>query len=226
MFSRFSVGCYNRTVQIQAILFDLGRVILDFDMADCESTLASNSDLDQEEFLRVLWDTGRIRQYECGKLTTSEFYEYLCREGGLRMDYDDFYRSWSDVFRPEPILSAPFLTELANRYTMVLISNTNEAHADYIRRHYDVFDCFEHHILSYQVGALKPDPKIFEAAIEVTGHHPAAVLFIDDREENVAAGAELGMQTHRFESVAGLHRLFNDLGVDFSAPGEDIPETQ
>ena len=97
---------------------------------------------------------------------------------------------------------------------MGLVSNINEAHAEPVRVHYSVFEHFDHHILSYQVGSLKPDRKIFECAIEAMGKAPDRLLFIDDREENVAAGRQLGMRTHRFESLAGLVRAFREIGID------------
>ena len=208
-------------MKIEAILFDLGRVIVDFDMAECESALASRSGLEREAFLAVLWNSDWIRRYERGELSTGEFHQFLTTTGVLKMDYVEFRRVWSEVFDPVPILPTAFLSGLARRYTMALVSNTNEAHADHIRRNYDVFDCFTHHILSYEVGALKPDPKIFEAAIEATGHSREAVLFIDDREENVLAGRALGMQVHQFSSSSGLLRAFEALGIEFEWPVED-----
>ena len=211
-------------MKIEAILFDLGRVIVDFDMAECESTLASRSGLGREAFLAVLWDSGWIRRYERGELSTGEFHQFLTTTGVLKMDYAEFRRVWSEVFDPVPILPTAFLSGLARRYTMALVSNTNEVHADHIRRNYDVFDCFTHHILSYEVGALKPDPKIFEAAIEATGHSREAVLFIDDREENILAGRALGMQVHQFSSCSGLLRVFEALGIEFEWPVDDPGE--
>ncbi len=206
------------------MLFDLGRVIVDLDMGECESMLASRSGLNRAEFLGVLWDSGWIRRYERGEISTREFHHFLKTSGALMMDFEEFRGVWSEVFDPVPILSSTFLSQLGRRYSMTLVSNTNEAHADHIRRHYDVFDCFAHHILSYEVGALKPESKIFEDAIQATGHPPEAVLFIDDREENVAAGRAIGMQVHRFSSAAGLCRAFQDMGVDFQWPAENLDQ--
>ena len=211
-------------MEIEALLFDLGRVIVDFDMAACESALASRSGLDREDFLSVLWDSGSIRRYERGELSTEEFYQFLSRNGALKLGYEEFRQVWSDVFDPIPVLPSALLSGLARRYTMALISNTNEAHADHIRRNYDVFGCFTHHILSYEVGVLKPDPKIFEEAIGLTGHPPEEVLFIDDREENVVAGAALGLQVHRFSSYSELGRVFEELGVETERSSEDSGE--
>ena len=211
-------------MRIEAILFDLGRVIVDFDMRECESALASRSDLDREAFLAVLWDSGWIRRYERGEISSEEFHQFLNMTGALKMSFAEFRHVWSEVFDPNPILPTAFLSSLARRYVMTLVSNTNEVHANHIRRNYDVFDYFTHHILSYEVGALKPDPKIFEAAIKATGNPPEAVLFIDDREENIVAGRAHGMQVHQFFSTSGLLQAFEEMGIECDWPGRDSGE--
>ena len=199
---------------IEAILFDLGHVIVDFEMNDCVGTMTSRCALGREEFEKVLWDTGWIRRYERGELSTRDFHAFLCREAGLRMDYEEFHHCWSDVFAPELIVPERLLARLRDGYPLVLISNTNEAHAEHIRRNYRVFDFFEHRIFSYEVGSLKPDHKIFECAIRAAGRRPESLLFIDDRAENIAAGRELGMRTHLFESLTGLERALQKAGVE------------
>ncbi len=60
---RWPGACRMPFVKLEAILFDLGRVIVDFDMAECESTLIAHSGLDPDRFLRVVWDTGWIRRH-------------------------------------------------------------------------------------------------------------------------------------------------------------------
>jgi len=201
-------------VSIEAILFDLGGVIIDFDMNPTIEMLTANCRLERAKFERILWETDWIQRYERGEVSTRDFYEFLQREAGLTMPYKDFYPCWAEVFEPDLIVSEDFLSELSQRYQMGLISNTNEAHAEHIRVNYGVFEHFDYHILSYQVGALKPDRKIFESAIESMGKEPERLLFIDDRKENVLAGSQLGMRTHRFESLSGLGRAFHEVGIN------------
>ena len=202
------------SVKPEAILFDLGRVIVDFDMAQCESTLIANSRLEPDRLLHVVWDTGWIRRYETGSVTTVEFYDFLVREGGLEMDYEAFYVCWTEVFDPLPIIGPELLALLARQFPMTLVSNTNEAHADYVRQNYDVFGHFRHHVLSYQVGSLKPDPRMLESAIESAGLPAQALLFIDDREENILAGEALGLQTHHFRSLSLLKSHLVERGIE------------
>ena len=203
-------------------MFDLGRVLVDFDMAGCEAHLTSHSTLEHDDLMRVLWDTGWARRYERGEVSADEFFRFLEREAGLSMEYDAFMKCWTEVFDPVPILPDYVLPALAKVYPMTIVSNTNEAHADYVRENYDVLSFFDNHVFSYQVGALKPDRKMFDRAIELAGCPPANLMFVDDRQENIKAAGELGLNTHWFRSVSGLLELLGQLGVDLDRSGADL----
>ena len=111
------------------------------------------------------------------------------------------------------------LKDLKRKYPLILVSNTNEAHAEFIRSQYRIFDYFDHHILSYEVGSLKPDAKIFERAILASGCSPDALFFTDDRAENVEAAKELGMYAHQFVSESRLIEALRQAGVEVDGNG-------
>jgi FMN phosphatase YigB (HAD superfamily) len=212
-------------VPIEALLFDLGRVIVDVDTSECEGVLAARSKLSLDRFHALLSKSGWVSRYERGEVTTFQFYEFLSTEIGLCMDYEDFCRTWSGVFDPIPILPTALLSRLARRYKMTLISNTNEVHASYIRANYDVLNCFGNHVLSYEVGSLKPESTIFQIAIASTQQRPENIMFIDDLEENVQAARAMGLQTHQFRSRGGLRRAFLEFGVEVEWPLEELRES-
>lgn len=199
---------------IEAILFDLGKVLVDFDMSVSVETMMRHCSLTRRELEHFLWETEWIRRYECGQVSTREFHRYLRDAAKLDMDFEDFLVTWSAVFAPTLGVSEQLLTALRREYPLVLVSNTNEAHTEYIQSHYRVFDYFDHKILSFQVGALKPDRRIFERAIEVTGKAPDALFYTDDWEENVLAARELGIHAYRFDSEPGLIGALRQAGVE------------
>jgi putative hydrolase of the HAD superfamily len=204
----------------RAILFDLGRVLVDFDMSGCEALLQSRSRVDMGELMRVVWGSGVARAYERGEATAADFYSHVKTHAGLEMTFAEFMKCWTEVFDPVPILPPHFLPAIAARFPLTLVSNTNEAHAVYVRDNYDVFGHFTNLVFSYEVGSLKPDPGIFRRAIEVSGFSPPELLFIDDREENVEAASGLGIRAHRFDGVDSLAALFFSIGVDLEfGPG-------
>src|SRR5262249_32136485 len=129
-------------------------------------------------------------------------------------DLAGFCKTWSSVFLPELILSEDLLVALKSKYPLILVSNTNEAHIDFVRSHYRVLDYFDHVILSYEVGSLKPDRRIFQHAIAASGQPPGALFFTDDREENVLAAQGLGMHAHQFKTESQLVDALQQVGVE------------
>jgi putative hydrolase of the HAD superfamily len=209
-------------VAIEALLFDLGKVLVDFNFELGMRRFAERCAVPQERFEEVLRNPHWVRRYEQGEISSADYLRYLQEEGTLQMDLDEFHETWSSVFLPELIVPERLLDHLKQRYPLILVSNINESHADFIARKYRVFDYFDHRILSHEVGSMKPDYRIYEAAIAAAGRPAEFLFFTDDREENIQAARELGLQAHRFESVSGLLDSLRHHGVDTG--GFDIPQ--
>jgi len=192
----------------------MGKVVLDFDFDLGMERLVGKCGLPPEEFKKVLFDKNWIRPYERGEISTAAYHRYLCDAGQLRMELADFNESWSAVFLPDLLIPESFLAHLRQRYPLILVSNTNESHVDYIARHYNVFQYFDAKIFSHVVGSLKPDRRIYEAAIAASGRPPEALFFIDDREENIRGAADVGIRAHQFKTVPILIEALRLHGVD------------
>jgi putative hydrolase of the HAD superfamily len=201
-------------VKIQAILFDLGKVLVDFNFDTGVQALHAACSISRDRLEEVLWDENCIRRYERGEISTSEFHTYLCETADLKLDFESFCRTWSSVFLPGMIVSESVLTALKRTYPLILVSNTNEVHVDFVRTNYRLLDYFDHHIFSYEVGSLKPEREIFERAIAVSGHPAEALFFTDDREENISAATELGINAHQFKSESELVAALQQAGVE------------
>jgi FMN phosphatase YigB (HAD superfamily) len=201
-------------VKIQAILFDLGKVLVDFNFDTGIQALHSACSISRTQLEDVLWDENCIRRYERGEISTSEFYSYLCETANLKMDLAGFCQTWSSVFLPDLIVSEDLLSALKRRYPLILVSNTNEVHIDFVRSNYRLLDYFDHHVLSYEVGSLKPDRKIFEHAIAVSGYPADELFFTDDREENILAASELGIHAHQFKTESQLVKALQQAGIE------------
>jgi HAD superfamily hydrolase (TIGR01509 family) len=202
---------------IEALLFDLGKVLVDFDFERGMQRFAAKTSLTREQFEQVIWDKHWIRRYERGEISTGEYLAHLNERGKLNMTLDEFHEAWSAVFLPDLILPEQLLINLKKNYPLILVSNTNESHASFVSKRYSVFDHFGHRILSHEVGSLKPDLKIYRAAIEASGKPASALFFVDDREENIEAALSLGIQAHLFRTPAGLFQAFKQHGIE---PGE------
>jgi len=199
---------------MKAILFDLGKVLLDFNFETGVKALHAACSISRNRLEEVLWDENWIYRYERGEISTSEFHAYLRETADLDLDLPGFCQTWSSVFLPGLLVSEDLLLALKRKYPLILVSNTNEVHIEFVRSNYRVLDYFDHHVLSYEVGSLKPDRKIFEYAIAVSGHQPDALFFTDDREENILAARQLGMHAHQFQTELQLVDALQQAGVE------------
>lgn len=199
---------------IECLLFDLGKVLIDFDFDRGMERFAARSTRSREHLKKVLLDEQWKGRYERGEISTEDFYRRLTEAGGLQMDMEEFRQSWSAVFLPDVILSEELLARLKRRYPLILLSNTNEAHIEFIEQRYRVLKYFDEKVLSHEVGALKPDPKIFQAAIALSGKPAERLFFTDDLPQNIDGARRSGINARQFVSESNLIEDLRAFGVD------------
>jgi glucose-1-phosphatase len=183
----------------KALIFDLGRVLVYFDFARAYSTLEAFCSLPASEMPKRLFTTDLVQRLETGRIEPREFHARFAELLGLDLDYPRFCEIWTSIFTHE-LLPEPLLSGLAERYRLVLLSNTNPIHFEMIRGAYPHLRHFHDLVLSYEVGALKPDAAIYRAAIERAGCEPQDCFYTDDIPEFVEGGRRLGIDAVQFES--------------------------
>ncbi len=148
-------------------------------------------------------DNERVRQFlanpyhdafERNQLSPDEFFTRGRELAYFDGTVDEFQSYWNEIFAEIP-QNVAILRTLAPNIPTYALSNTNPWHAEYLEREFDWMDLFHKRLYSYALGARKPEPRIFEQALEHAHVEPAHVLLIDDRPENIAGAQELGMQT-------------------------------
>jgi putative hydrolase of the HAD superfamily len=93
-------------------------------------------------------------------------------------------------------------------HTLILFSNINAIHAPFVLETYAVFRRFHGAVFSHEVGAIKPDERIYRHAIERFQLVPAETIYIDDLAANIATGERLGLQAFRYD--LGQHQALLD----------------
>lgn len=152
--------------------------------------------------------------YGLGQMTTETFLQEAVQELGLEREL--FINLWNDVFI-ERAYMFPFMQELrAQDYILGICSNTNELHMDYLQSINPCFAEAQHIIFSYQVGALKPDPAIYQAVEAATGQPAAEHLFLDDLPENVAGARAAGWDAICFETPEQVQAELIARGIQFT----------
>jgi len=198
---------------ITAILFDFGQVIASFDLERMVRNLADASASAPATIRGHMMAVRDLAlRYESGLLSTDAFFEQVLTRTGMRLDRDGFRKAYCDIFTPIPE-THDIIRMLKPRYRLALVSNTSEWHFEYGIRTVDVFPLFDTVTLSYEVGAMKPDPAVYHDALRKLGLPPAACVYIDDIQINVDAAERLGMRAFRYVDTASLVRDLASAGV-------------
>ena len=198
---------------IKTVIFDLGKVIVPFDFSRGYRAMAELCSYAPEEIPRRIGSTDLVSRFERGEVAPEQFVEQLCRLLDLRMDYAHFCQIWSSIFLPHTLIPENLLEGLRRRYRLLLLSNTNAIHFKMIRENYPLLNHFDDYVLSYEVGALKPSPRIYEEAIARAHCAPGECFFTDDIAEYVAAAREAGMDAVQFQSAAQIEAELLGRGV-------------
>lgn len=178
---------------VQALFFDLGNVLVPFDYERFYRGLEPHSNLLAAEIAARFEASGLSAHYETGAMSSTEFYEACCRALGVEMPFESFAEAWSSIFDTSANFDDGFFSALASRYTLVLLSNTNELHFEFISRQFPWVRFFHQFALSFRVGEKKPGHRIYHAAVEMAGVKPADAFYADDIAEYVGAARSLGI---------------------------------
>ncbi len=179
-----------------AIIFDLGKVLLDFDYTIAARKIAARCTTSPAKVQTLLLDSSPpLAQYESGQVTRRAFYETTRDAIDFQGSLAEFSGDFADIFSEIPGTIA-LHAELRRRgYPTYIFSNTNDLAIEHVRRNFPFFANFDGYIYSYEVGALKPQPEMYLAMEAMTGRRGADLIYLDDRAENIAAGAARGWRT-------------------------------
>ena len=198
----------------KAVIFDIGRVIVRLDLARALEPLGARSSESGDSRTgrgptpEQVWSTiladPRWGDWQEGRMTPWAWYEHLTARLGVALGFEEFCAAWVRALDPVTILSDEFFESLSTRCRLGLLSNTDPIHAAYIERHFSFVRYFPVRIYSNVVGASKPSPAIYQAALRELQVAPVEALYIDDIEEYAEAARQLGMDAIRFEGAAQL----------------------
>lgn len=184
------------THPIRMVLFDYGNVISTFDHGRFLGNLESLGLRRRDELWRSLVEGPApvLLRFESGLVTPAAFFDHIGRFfPAPAPETETLIGAFCDQF--EPILpTRALLNRLRGRFRIGLLSNTNATHFARVIRDSEVFPCFDQVTLSFEVGAMKPDPRIFRDALAKFGGPSEEVLYLDDIASYVEAARRLGLQ--------------------------------
>ena len=200
---------------IKALIFDLGKTIVPFDFKRGYAAMEQRCPYPAAEIPKRIGATDLVVRFESGKVEPRKFVDELCGILDLTMTYDEFCDIWFSIFLPETLISESWLSSLGRRYPLVLLSNTNAIHFEMLDANYPILRLFRHRVLSHEVGAMKPSPIIYEAAIAKAGCQPSECFFTDDVAAYIEGACQCGMDAVQFHNQEQLERDLRARGVEW-----------
>lgn len=198
---------------VKAVIFDLGKVLVDFDYTIALTKIAARSRMSLLELGRWVTQSPLMMEYETGLMTSEQLFNTVCSACGFAGDFEEFATCFGDIFTPiEPMVE---LHAALRRHGLptYIFSNTNDLAIRHIQRNFPFFANFDGYILSYEHRAMKPGAKLYEAVERAARRTGAELLYVDDRPENIEAGAARGWQVILQEDPAKTRAAVEQLGL-------------
>ena len=199
---------------VKTIIFDWGGVICYPITRRLVSKLKEKFELEERAIRKAYFKD--LLDYETGKLTDKDFWQRFCKELSIKVHEDvlmGIIRETEELDKEVYDLIVDL--KKRNRYKLVLLSNNIPVMVNYIRQKFDL-SVFDHLFFSNELGMRKPHLGIFAHVLKEIKTNPEDAIFIDDKEENVNAAAELGIKTILFQNADKLKKDLTQLNVKIS----------
>ena len=200
------------------LYFDLGNVLLRFDHQQACRQMGALAGIAAEKVWDTVFASGLELRYEAGEFDDRGFYDIFCSQTGSQPDFEALLLAGSAIFTPNTSIFPVVGALDAADYRLGILSNTCPAHWAYCRAgRYGLIDrAFDVYALSYELGACKPSPKIFEGAARLAGVPSEEIFFVDDIAGHVAGRASRGVRRRAVHNHAGAGRRTAARGLEFN----------
>ena len=201
---------------IRTCIFDLGNVLVFFSHEKMVQNIAEVSGATEDAVRAFLFESQFQAALETGKVTEKEFHAEFESRTGSAVSIDALRLAVGDIFELNAPM-VPLLRELrAAGIRLVLLSNTCVTHVDFVRDRWSFLDLFDEITTSWEVGALKPDPRIYESALAHANCEAADCFFTDDIEDYVTQAISMGIQAHVYQNALTTRTTLRSLGIEIS----------
>jgi HAD superfamily hydrolase (TIGR01509 family) len=197
-----------------ALLFDLGRVVLDIDFSRAMATWARHGGCDISDITARFSGGEAIRQYESGKIDDAAYFAHLRKMLGADITDEQLLEGWNAIFIGEMPGIAPLLKRAAKHLPLYALSNTNPPHiAHFSKVHAEVLGHFREMYLSSSIGLLKPDAAAYDHVVKAIGAPASRVVFFDDLADNIAGARAYGLTAVHVKSSEDVAQALTALGI-------------
>ena len=198
---------------IRTVIFDMGNVLINFSHEKACRQIAALAGRSTDDVFKVLFASGLEMRYEAGQISRTKLLQEIDAGLDCKLDGAKVIDAACDIFWAKPDMENLAAAIKKSGYRMVLLSNVNEDHFDYIQARYEFPKLFDELVLSYKVGACKPDEKIYHHAISVARCAAHECVFIDDVQENIDAANRHGIRGITYKTTPELIKVLDSMGL-------------
>lgn len=197
-----------------ALLFDLGRVVLDVDFSRALSCWAGHAGCEPADIAARFVRDEAYRHHETGRISDGAYFQSLRTSLGLALTDDQFLEGWNAIFAGEMPDIASLLARAAGRMPLYAFSNTNRPHVAHFTKAYaEVLGHFRELYLSSMIGLRKPDAAAYRHVVKAIGLSAPRIVFFDDLAENIDGARACGLQAVHVKSSADIADALAALGI-------------
>ena len=198
-----------------ALLFDLGRVVLDIDFSKAIACWAGHAGCKPEAIVaRYVRDSEAYRLHEVGKISDEDYFASLRSTLGISISDVQFLEGWNAIFAGEMPGIADLLPRAAKQIPVYAFSNTNRPHVNYFSKEYaNVLSHFRELYLSSSIGLRKPDAEAFDHVVAAMGVPASRIVFFDDLADNIEGARARGLTAVHVTSPTDVGNALRALGI-------------
>ncbi len=197
-----------------ALLFDLGRVVLDIDFSKAMACWAAHAGCQPADIAGRFVRDEAYKRHEIGRIEDAEYFQSLRAAMGIKLSDAQFLEGWNAIFAGEMPGIASSLQRAAKRVPLYAFSNTNRPHVEHFSTTYaDVLGHFRELFLSSTIGLRKPDAAAYDHVVKAIGVPASRIVFFDDLAENIEGARARGLTAVHVTSPDDVARTLTALGL-------------
>ncbi len=198
---------------VEALLFDLGGVVIEIDFDRAFRRLVEHSRLPLAELRAGFRVDAAYEQHERGELEAKDYIAHLRRVLELDCDDEAMIGAWNSIFVREISETVDAVLAVREQLPCYALTNSNPTHqAVWTQRYPRAIAAFRDVFVSSDLGHRKPEREAFHAVAERTGTKPESMLFFDDTLENVEGARRAGLQAVHVTAPEDVTRALMRVG--------------
>jgi putative hydrolase of the HAD superfamily len=197
-----------------ALLFDLGRVVINIDFSKALACWAVHAGCSASDLAARFAPNESYFRHEVGAISDEAFFDSLRSLLGIAISHDQFLEGWNAIFAGEMEGISPLLARAARHLPLYAFSNTNRPHVAHFSEVYaEVLSHFREVFVSSSIGLRKPDAAAFDHVVQAIGLPASRIVFFDDLAENIEGARDRGLKAVHVRSVGDIADALTALGI-------------